>query len=125
MAYCGRECQAKHWKEGGHKLKCEEFKAKHYLSDDDLEAMKKIEVPSERLVQDYRSTYNDTRDWLRRQKDGEQQDESTVDWDDVVFEAQKQLRNLMADACHVFTEYNLSQLVTLDKVASRLSVTPC
>ena len=64
----------------------EEFKAKHYLSDDDLEAMQKIKVPSERLVQDYRSTYNDTRDWLRRQKDGEQQDESTVDWDDVVFE---------------------------------------
>lgn len=63
-----------------------EFKAKHYLSDDDLEAMQKIEVPSERLVQDYRSTYNDTRDWLRRQKDGEQKDESTVDWDDVIFE---------------------------------------
>jgi len=64
----------------------EDFKSKHYLSDDDLEAMQKIEVPSERLVQDYRSTYNDTRDWLRRQKDGEQQGESTVDWDDVVFE---------------------------------------
>ena len=62
------------------------FKAKHYLGDDDLEAMQKIEVPSERLVQDYRSTYNDTRDWLRRQKEGEQKDESTVDWDDVVFE---------------------------------------
>ncbi len=64
----------------------EAFKAKHYLSDDDLEAMQKVEVPSERLVQDYRSTYNDTRDWLRRQKDGEQKDESTIDWDDVVFE---------------------------------------
>ncbi|WP_136810009.1 HsdR family type I site-specific deoxyribonuclease [Desulfosediminicola flagellatus] len=64
----------------------EEFKAKHYLSDDDLEAMQKIVVPSERLVQDYRSTYNDTRDWLRRQKDAEQKDKSTVDWDDVVFE---------------------------------------
>ncbi|KIQ98057.1 type I restriction endonuclease subunit R [Lysobacter sp. A03] len=64
----------------------EEFKAKHYLSDDDLEAMHKIEVPSERLVQDYRSTYNDTRDWLRHQRDGEQKDQSTVDWDDVVFE---------------------------------------
>jgi type I restriction enzyme R subunit len=64
----------------------EEFKAKHYLSDDDLVAMQKIDVPSERLVQDYRSTYNDTRDWLRRQKEGEQKEESTVDWDDVVFE---------------------------------------
>ena len=64
----------------------EQFKAKHYLSDDDLEAMRKIEMPSERLVQDYRSTYNDTRDWLRRQKDGEKENKSTVDWDDVVFE---------------------------------------
>ena len=64
----------------------EEFKAKHYLGDDDLEAMRKIDVPTERLVQDYRSTYNDTRDWLRRQKDGEQKEASTVDWDDVVFE---------------------------------------
>ncbi|MES9857953.1 MAG: type I restriction endonuclease subunit R [Sedimenticola sp.] len=64
----------------------EEFKTKHYLNDEDLESMQKIEVPSERLIQDYRSTYNDTRDWLRRQKDGEKRDESTVDWDDVVFE---------------------------------------
>ncbi len=64
----------------------EAFKAEHYLSDEDLEAMRKIEVPSERLVQDYRSTYNDTRDWLRRQKKGEQKDESTIDWDDVIFE---------------------------------------
>ena len=64
----------------------EEFKAKHYLSDDELEAMRKIEVPSERLVQDYRSTYNDTRDWLRREKEGEPKEKSTVDWDDVVFE---------------------------------------
>lgn len=64
----------------------EEFKVKQHLSDDDLEAMQKIDVPSERLIQDYRSTYNDTRDWLRRQREGEQQDESTLDWDDVVFE---------------------------------------
>jgi type I restriction enzyme R subunit len=63
-----------------------EFKAKHYLSDADVEAMRTIEVPSERLIQDYRSTYNDTRDWLRRQRDGEQPEGSTVDWDDVVFE---------------------------------------
>ncbi|MFV8835704.1 type I restriction endonuclease subunit R [Aquisalimonas sp. APHAB1-3] len=64
----------------------EAFKAKHYLNDTDLEAMQKIDVLPERLIQDYRSTYNDTRDWLRRQKAGEQKDESTLDWDDVVFE---------------------------------------
>ncbi|QBG48780.1 type I restriction endonuclease subunit R [Verrucomicrobia bacterium S94] len=64
----------------------EEFKAKHYLSDDDIKAMQKIDVPSERLVQDYRSTYNDTRDWLRQRKQGDQKEKSSVDWDDVIFE---------------------------------------
>ena len=48
--------------------------------------MKSIDVPSERLIQDYRSTYNDTRDWLRREKDADQRDSSGIDWDDVVFE---------------------------------------
>ena len=64
----------------------EEFKAKYYLDDADIERMQGIELPSDRVIQDYRSTYNDTRDWLRRQKQGEEKDKSTVDWDDVVFE---------------------------------------
>ncbi len=46
----------------------EAFKAKHYLSDDDLTAMQAINMPAERVIQDYRSTYNDIRDWLRREK---------------------------------------------------------
>jgi len=64
----------------------QEFKEKYYLNDDDIAKMKAIDMPSERAVQDYRSTYNDTRDWLRQQKQGDEKDESTVDWDDVVFE---------------------------------------
>lgn len=64
----------------------EAFKAKHYLSDDDLAALQTITLPAERKIQDYRSTYNDVRDWLRRQKSAEEQDTSTLDWDDVVFE---------------------------------------
>ena len=40
----------------------------------------------ERKVQDYRSTYNDIRDWLRREKTGKEKEASTLDWDDVVFE---------------------------------------
>ena len=48
--------------------------------------MQAIEVPSERTIQDYRSTYNDIRDWLRREKTGKEKDTNTVDWDDVVFE---------------------------------------
>ncbi|NGP51976.1 type I restriction endonuclease subunit R [Thioalkalivibrio sp. XN8] len=64
----------------------EAFKAKHYLDDDALAALKDIHIPSERKIQDYRSTYNDVRDWLRRQKDSADKDKSTIDWDDVVFE---------------------------------------
>lgn len=64
----------------------EEFKAKHYLNDNDLVAMQAIRVPSERIIQDYRSTYNDIRDWLRREKAGTEADAATIDWDDVVFE---------------------------------------
>jgi type I restriction enzyme R subunit len=63
-----------------------EFKAKHYLSDDDLAAMQAIKMPDERTIQDYRSTYNDIRDWLRREKSANEKDTSTIDWDDVVFE---------------------------------------
>jgi type I restriction enzyme R subunit len=62
------------------------LKAKHYLSDDDLSALQSIRMPSERKIQDYRSTYNDIRDWLRREKTSAEKEESTVDWDDVVFE---------------------------------------
>ena len=64
----------------------EAFKAKHYLSDDDLTVMQEIKVPAERTIQDYRSTYNDIRDWQRREKSGQDQDKSSIDWDDVVFE---------------------------------------
>ena len=64
----------------------EEFKQKHYLTDDDLRDLESIELPSDRAVQDYRSTYNDIRDWLRREKSSTENEESTIEWDDVVFE---------------------------------------
>lgn len=64
----------------------EEFKAKHYVSDEGLATLQKIQVPAERKIQDYRSTYNDIRDWLRRQKSGDEKVKPRIDWDDVVFE---------------------------------------
>ncbi len=64
----------------------EAFKARHYLNDDDLKALRAIKVLPERKIQDYRSTYNDIRDWLRREKSATEQEKSTIDWDDVVFE---------------------------------------
>ncbi|SFF95885.1 type I restriction endonuclease subunit R [Neptunomonas qingdaonensis] len=64
----------------------EEFKAEHYLNDDDLAVLQTIRLPAERKIQDYRSTYNDIRDWLRSQKSAGDDTKSTIDWDDVVFE---------------------------------------
>ncbi len=64
----------------------EAFKAKHYLNDDDLAALQAIKIPAERKIQDYRSTYNDIRDWLSREKSAAEKEKSTIDWDDVVFE---------------------------------------
>ncbi len=64
----------------------EEFKEDNFLSDDDIANMQGIVVPAERTIQDYRSTYNDIRDWLRREKKGNEAEESDIDWDDVVFE---------------------------------------
>lgn len=64
----------------------EAFKAKHYLTDDDLTALAAITLPAERKIQDYRSTYNDVRDWQRREQSSADKEKSTIDWDDVVFE---------------------------------------
>ena len=64
----------------------EAFKSAHYLTDEDLAALRAVTMPSERKIQDYRSTYNDVREWLRREKSASNKDATTVDWDDVVFE---------------------------------------
>lgn len=64
----------------------EAFKAEHYLDDKKLAELQTIRLPAERKVQDYRSTYNDIRDWQRRQKSAEEKEKSTIDWDDVIFE---------------------------------------
>jgi type I restriction enzyme R subunit len=64
----------------------EAFKAQHGLTDAEFAAMQSVQIPSERAIQDYRSAYNDIRDWLRRQREGGAPEQSSVDWDDVVFE---------------------------------------
>lgn len=64
----------------------EEFKNKHYLNDEELAQLTAIDMPAERKIQDYRSSYNDIRDWLRRERLAEKKEESTIDWNDVIFE---------------------------------------
>ena len=64
----------------------EAFKSEHHLTDEDLAKLQTIRMPAERKIQDYRSTYNDIRDWLRREKSAETSEKSTINWDDVIFE---------------------------------------
>ena len=48
--------------------------------------MMTMELLPERAVQNYRSTYNDIREWLHKQRQGDAPKETLRDWDDVVFE---------------------------------------
>lgn len=63
-----------------------DFKAAYFVSDEDIKAMQLIDVLAERTIQDYRSAYNDIREWIRREKEGRDKENSKIDWDDVVFE---------------------------------------
>lgn len=46
----------------------EAFKNDYFVTDDDIAKMQKLQMLSDRIIQDYKSTYNDIRDWLRREK---------------------------------------------------------
>ena len=64
----------------------EAFKDAHFLTSEQVEEMMQVDVLTDRAAQDYRSTYNDIREWLRRQREENKHDEIKIDWDDVVFE---------------------------------------
>ena len=64
----------------------ETFKNNYFVTDDDIAKMQKLQMPSDRIIQDYKSTYNDIRDWLRREKEGKKPEKSRIDWDYVIFE---------------------------------------
>lgn len=64
----------------------EDFMASHNVSEKELAALKEIEILEERKIQDYRSTYNDIRDWRHREQSASEDGQTSLDWDDVVFE---------------------------------------
>ena len=64
----------------------EAFKNTYFVTDEDIRDMQQVEMLPDRRVQDYKSTYNDIRDWLRREKESTAAEKSKIDWDDVVFE---------------------------------------
>ena len=66
----------------------EELKAKFYLDDEKIQELEQLEIPNVREIQDYRSTYNDIREWYTNERRNQKQEESIVDWDTVTFEVE-------------------------------------
>lgn len=64
----------------------EAFKNTYFVTDEDIQDMQQVEMLPDRRVQDYKSTYNDIRDWLRKEKESTAAEKTKIDWDDVVFE---------------------------------------
>lgn len=64
----------------------EAFKNTYFVTDEDIQDMQQVEMLPDRRVQDYKSTYNDIRDWLRKEKESTAAEKSKINWDDVVFE---------------------------------------
>ena len=63
----------------------EAFKEERNLSDEDMDKIKAIHLPTERQIQDYRSTYNDIHERVQRERAADDKGLSNR-WDDVVFE---------------------------------------
>lgn len=64
------------------------FQAKYQMDTETMEELAQLTLPTAREIQDYRSTYNDIRDWYTRERQNQQTSKSKVDWDSVVFEVE-------------------------------------
>ncbi|MBM7312701.1 type I restriction endonuclease subunit R [Streptococcus suis] len=62
------------------------FQAKYQMEIETMEELAQLPIPTVREIQDYRSAYNNIRDWYTRECQNQQDSKSTVDWDSVVFE---------------------------------------
>lgn len=62
------------------------FQAKYKMEIETMEELAQLPIPTVREIQDYRSAYNNIRDWYTRECQNQQDSKSTVDWDSVVFE---------------------------------------
>ena len=64
----------------------EAFKERFHVHDETLEELSRLDIPSTREIQDYRSTYNDIKSWYENERRNQEDSESKVDWDSIVFE---------------------------------------
>jgi len=62
------------------------FAEEHFLTEEQVASMVQLEVLKDRLVQDYKSTYNDIRDWVSKERENREQEKQLIDWEEVVFE---------------------------------------
>ena len=66
----------------------EAFKERFHVDDETLEELSRLDIPSTREIQDYRSTYNDIKSWYENERRNQEDSESEVDWDSIVFEVE-------------------------------------
>ena len=66
----------------------EAFKERFHVDDETLEELYRLDIPSTRKIQDYRSTYNDIKSWYENERRNQEDSESKVDWDSIVFEVE-------------------------------------
>lgn len=66
----------------------EAFKERFHVDDETLEDLSRLDIPSTREIQDYRSTYNDIKSWYENERRNQENSESKVDWDSIVFEVE-------------------------------------
>ena len=65
-----------------------EFKERFHLDDEAVAELSKMDIPSIREIQDYRSIYNDIKSWYDNERRNQQNSDSEIDWDAVVFEVE-------------------------------------
>lgn len=65
-----------------------EFKERFHLDDEAVAELSKMDIPSIREIQDYRSTYNDIKSWYDNERRNQQNSDTEIDWDAVVFEVE-------------------------------------
>ena len=64
------------------------FQTKYHMDEATMADLSQLTMPTVREIQDYRSAYNDIRDWYTNERRNQQDSQSTVDWDSVVFEVE-------------------------------------
>ncbi|CRT90738.1 type I restriction endonuclease subunit R [Streptococcus equi] len=65
-----------------------DFKGRFHLDDEAVAVLSQLDIPSVREIQDYRSAYNDIKSWYDNERRNQQNNDSEIDWDAVVFEVE-------------------------------------